>query len=297
MEPESNKRQSNEASDNVTQLVDKLTESSAEKGWRFELGLQLENAKEWEQNLPPKGFIMVVLSMDQNNQITLDCDTFMRCVNREMADKKSLVNSKNQIYIKDENTRLWSIVYVETRAKRRAPIVTDFVNCVDNKDPNPKCKLPQGIKELIWGCIEPKINEQMATATRDELRRFYLPEKVIQELAPEEKDKEPPVCDFFKEARPKSVSNQDTVTCSDEMTKYLKDKLSTMRDQIVKSGKQTDTDVFEKSMELAGNEMWELIKKTAEDFTTQPPFDPNRFIQANITMPEPENQDDSSITK
>ena len=280
MEPDPNKSQSNEASDNVTQLVDQLNETTSDKSWVFEL---LGSPQPAVEVLNENKDILVILSIDkQTNKPTLDCDTFMNGVNREMAVKKSLVKSINRIYIQEEKATLWSAVGQKAITRSRTEKVTEFENCEYSKQASSKCKLPEGIKELIWKCIEPKINEQMTNATRDEIQRFYLPEKVIQELAPEEKDKEPPICDFFKEAKPKSVSS----TCSDEMTKYLKEKLSTMRDQIVKSGKQKETDVFEKSMELAGNEMWELIKKTAEDFTIQPPFFINGFIKANITMPE-----------
>lgn len=295
MEPESNTIPDNEEPTKPTQLVDKLNEPTAEKGWVFEL---LGSPQPAVQVLNANKDILVILSIDkQTNKPTLDCDTFMNGVNREMAVKKSLVKSINHIYIQEQEATLWSVVGQKAITRSRTDQVTEFENCEYSKQASSKCKLPEGIKELIWGCIEPKINDQMANATRDELRRFYLPEKVIQELAPEEKVKEPPICDFFKEAKPKRVSNQDTDTCSDKMTKYLKDKLSTMREEIVKSGKQKETDVFEKSMELAGNEMWELIKKTAEEFTTQPPFFTNRFIQANITIPEPENQDDLSIAE
>lgn len=76
--------------------------------------------------------------------------------------------------------------------------------------------------------------------------------------------------------------------CGDKMIDYLKTHLADMREdinKISKTGKQKETADFEKSveMELAGNEMWEIIKSAIDQPTET--FDPNRFIKANINMP------------
>jgi len=278
-------KESQEARDNVTNILTKLNKRASDKGWRFEQ----KTDKNWLSldKINPSEGILVILKMDQPDILSIDCDRFMEGITREMTSKKSLVNSENRIYIK-ERGRYLQIVYVETREKSRVLPVSNFVNCSEDKIKQSKteCKLPEVIKELIWECIEPKINDPTTNKDWiDELRRFYLPEVELQKLVPEER--EPPLCDFFKEIGPKINITTPNV-CGDKMIDYLKTHLADMREdinKISKTGKQKETADFEKSveMELAGNEMWEIIKSAIDQPTET--FDPNRFIKANINMP------------
>jgi hypothetical protein len=290
------------AQDEVKKILDALNQMSVDnrfssiERWSFK---QEDNETDRVQNLPPNDFIMVRLSL-QSSKLVIDCDVFMECIKREMdKNTKTLVNCKNKIYIKDDKGDIWSIVGVKNPVKDDVPTrqglrsstpssVSNFVNCVDNTDPNLKCKLPEVIKELIWECIEPKMKDlPMNTTWINELRKFYLPEVELQKLVPEEK--EPPICDFFKQIRPKSITNTTQYVCDDKMIDYLKTHLEYMREdinKIAKTGKQKETAEFEKSveMELSGNEIWDMIKSTIYALGKNE-FDPNQFINANTNMP------------
>jgi hypothetical protein len=262
----------------VTNILEVLNKTNQDKMWRFEK--KTENAP--LEKINPSEGILVILSIDNNNKLSIDCKTFMEGITREMnKTPKDLVNSENRIYIKEKG-RYMQIEYVETREGSRAPPVTNFVNCSEEKIKRSKqeCKLPEVIKELIWECIEPK-SESINKNTMAQLEKYYRPQKEIEKLVLEEK--EPPICDFFKQLRPKSIINTDQDVCGDEMTKYLKEKLADMREDINKVTKR-ETSAFEKSTELAGNEMWEIINKTIQD-PSQSQFNPNQFIHANINMP------------
>jgi hypothetical protein len=261
----------------VTNILEVLNKTNKDKRWQQ----TVEKPLSLEKNNPEKG-ILVILTMDKPDKLSIDCDTFMEGINREMnTNTKDLVNSENRIYIK-ERGRYLQIEYVDLREKTRISPVSNFVNCSEDKIKQSKteCKLPEVIKELIWECIESKHNF-IDNKTMAQLEKYYRPQKEIEKLVPEEK--EPPICDFFKELRPKSIPNTTQDVCGDEMTKYLKEKLADMREDINKVTKR-ETSAFEKSTELAGNEMWEIINKTIQD-PSQSQFNPNLFIHANIKMP------------
>jgi hypothetical protein len=271
-----------EPNSEVTNILTELNKRASNTRWQFVLGNQESSEKQ--------DTIVVILTMDKPDKLSIDCKTFMEGITREMTskNKKSLVNSENTIYIKGVEDRLLPVIGQNMISQSRSDSVSKFVNCseVKIKESKQECKLPEVIKELIWECIEPKMKDlPMNTAWINELRKFYLPEVELQKLVPEEK--EPPICDFFKELRPKSITNTTQDVCGDEMTKYLKEKLADMREDINKVTKR-ETSAFEKSTELAGNEMWEIINKTIQDPNpSEPQFDPNQFINANINMPPP----------
>ena len=262
-----------------------MNKRESDKGWRFEQQTDA-NPLSLDKINPSEG-ILVILTMDQPDILSIDCKTFMEGITREMnINTKDLVNSENRIYIK-ERGRYLQIVYVEMREKTRVLPVSKFVNCSEDKikESKQECKLPEVIKELIWECIESK-RDSIDKKTMAQLEQYYRPQKEIEKLVPEEKD--PPICDFFKEVGPKSITNTTQDVCGDKMIDYLKEKLSDMREdinKISKTGKQKETAEFEKSveMELAGNEMWEIIKSAIDQPANS--FDPNGFIKANINMP------------
>lgn len=270
----------------VINILEVLNNTNQDKRW------QQTDAKPLSlDKINPSEGILVILSIDNNNKLSIDCDRFMEGINREMnKNTKDLVNSENRIFIHMKG-RYMQIEYVDLREKTRVSPVSNFVNCSEEKIKQSKseCKLPEVIKELIWKCIEPN-PESIGKKTMAQLEKYYRPQKEIEKLVPEEK--EPPICDFFKGLRPKSITNTTQDVCGDKMTKYLKEKLAVMREDINKVTKR-ETSAFEKSTELAGNEMWEIINKTIQDPNpSEPTFDPNQFINANIKMKTyPANED------